>query len=305
MKVIYLMGAGHVGSTILDIVLGTHPHIESLGEISKFHRFGWLCDDNRKCACGASVYDCSFWLQVRQKWADMIGDDDVGRYLALQKRFEDSRSGWVRLLWSNYKPPSEFTEYMRKTEALYEAVQQVSGKHYLVDSSLSPRRAYVLAMNPHIDLYLIHYVRDGRGCIWSLKKPGKQTLTKVYTPAPAWRTTKYWITANLQSAWVFNSVREEKRQMIRYEDFVTDPAMTLKKLGAWLGEDLSCLVSGSTLKSGQVRHTVGGNRVRMQKDITIRRDFAWIEHLPEKDRQMFWRAAGWLAQRYGYLQHPS
>ena len=185
MKVIYLMGAGHVGSTILDIVLGTHPQIESLGEISKFHRFGWVRDDNRKCACGSSVYDCSFWSQVRQKWADMIGDDDVVRYVSLQRQFEDSRSGWARLLWNSYKPTFEFSEYMQKTEALYKAVQQVGGKPFLVDSSLTPRRAYALAMNPNIDLYLIHYLRDGRGCIWSLKKPGKQTLTKVYTPAPA------------------------------------------------------------------------------------------------------------------------
>jgi hypothetical protein len=300
------MGAGHIGSTVLDVVLGAHAHIESLGEISKFHRFGWTRDNNRRCACGLSVYECPFWLQVRKKWTDMVGGDDVERYLYLHRRFEDFRSAWARLLWNSYKPSAEFTEYMRKTEALYRAVQQVSGKHFLIDSSLTPRRAYALTMNPNIDLYLIHFVRDGRGGIWSLMKPGKKTLTKAYTPAPSWRTTKYWISANLQSAWVFNHVQGEKRQLIRYEDFVTNPSMVLNKIGDLVGEDLSRVVTGSTLRNpDQERHTVAGNRVRMQKDIRIRADFAWMEHLPEKDRRVFWRMAGWLARRFGYMQHQT
>lgn len=304
MKIIYIMGAGHVGSTILDITISTQLYLESLGEISKFHQFGWVPDENRKCACGLSVYECSFWIQVRQKWADLIASDDAKRYLYLQKRFEGSRSGWVRLLWNKYKPSSEFAEYLQGTEALYKAVQQISGSPILVDSSLTPRRAYGLTLNPNIDLYLIHLVRDGRGIIWSLMKPGKKTLTKKYTPAPSWRTTRYWISANLQSAWAFNHVKEDKRRMIRYEDFVTNPSMVLEKIGALVGEDLSSLVTGSTLiHPNQDRHTVGGNRIRMQKDIRIKPDFAWLEQLPEKDRKLFWRMAGWLARQYGYKKH--
>jgi hypothetical protein len=43
----------------------------------------------------------------------------------------------------------------------------------------------------------------------------------------------------------------------------------------------------------------------MQKDIRIKADFAWMEHLPEKDRLMFWRTAGWLARRFGYRQNQT
>ncbi|UCC50641.1 MAG: hypothetical protein JSV68_16210 [Anaerolineaceae bacterium] len=306
MKIIYIMGAGHIGSTILDIAISNHLCLESLGEISKFHRFGWMPDDNRKCACGLSVFECPFWMQVRKIWADLMAYDDAERYINLQEQIEGSRYGWVRLLWNNFRLTSDFTEYMRGTEALYRAVQQVSGSPFLVDSSLSPRRAYGLTLNPRIDLYLIHLVRDGRGIIWSLKKPGKKTLTKVYKPAPSWRTSRYWITANLQSAWVFNHVKEDKRQMIRYEDFVTSPSTILDKIGTLVGEDLSGLVTGSTLvHPNQDRHTVGGNRIRMQKDIRIRPDFAWLEHLPEKDRKLYWGMAGWLARQYGYKKHQT
>jgi hypothetical protein len=305
-KIIYITGAGHTGSTILDMAISAHPSIESLGEISKFHRFGWVPNDNRKCACGLTVYGCPFWTQVRKEWLDLIADGDSERYMKLEKQFEDTRSGWLWFLQNNYKPSTEFADHLRGTEALYEAVQKVSGSPILVDSSLNPRRAYGLTLNPNIDLHLIHLVRDGRGIIWSLKKPGKKTLTKEYIPAPSWRTTRYWITANLQCAWVFKHVKEDKRLTIRYEDFVTNPAMILDRVGTLIGEDLSGRVTdGSLVRSQKERHTVAGNRARMQKEIRVKPDFAWLENLPEKDRKLYWQMAGWLAQRYGYKKHQT
>lgn len=300
------MGAGHIGSTILDLVLSSHPQIESLGEVSKFHGYGWLPDDNRQCACGLSVYDCHFWTQVRQKWTDFTGNEDAQRFMYLQLHFERKLSAWGRLLWNKFTRTSEFDEYLQGTEAMYRAIQQTGGKKYLVDSSLTPKRAFAQSMNPNIDLYLIHLVRDGRGVIWSLMKPDKKIPAKVYIPAPPQHTTRYWISANLQSAWVFRNVEQKKRKLIRYEDFATNPAFVLSEIGELIGEDLSGLIEDTKLTNiNQVRHTVGGNRVRFQKDedIQIRPDFAWMENLSEKDRRVFWRRAGWLARRFGYIQH--
>jgi len=306
-KVVYIMGAGHIGSTILDIVMGTYPQLESLGEVWKFHRYGWEQDDNRKCSCGMSVYECPFWSQVRNEWADMVGGKNAQKHLKLQKMFEGSRSGWLRLLRNRPgKYTSEFLEYSQGIEALYRAIQKVGGREFLIDSSLSPRRAYALTLNPNIDLNLIHLVRDGRGVIWSLKKPGKKTLTKVYKPAPASGTIKYWITANLQSAYVFNRVQPAKRQLIRYEDFVINPSRVLSQIGNWIGVDLSREVTASDLNqfSGE-RHTVGGNRIRMQKVFRIKPDFAWMEKLSDRDRSLFWWLAGWLAKQFNYKRHQT
>lgn len=305
MRVVYVTGAGHIGSTILDIVLGNHPHIQGVGEVSKVHRSGWVVDTRRKCACGASVAECAFWPRVRARWAAALGGDDVERYVYLQERFERHRSAWPRLLWNRFRPSPEFREYLYKTRVLYEAIRDVSGRSVIVDSSLTPRRAYALTLNPDIDLSLIHLVRDGRGVIWSLKKPNKKTLTKVYRPAPSWRTTRYWISANLQSAWVFGRVPEEKRQRIRYEDFVTNPSMILHRIGSLVGEDMSALARAITSRQGiRAGHTVGGSSVRMSTDIHLTPDFAWRDLLPARDRRIFWLMAGWLAQHYGYSQQP-
>ena len=94
--------------------------------------------------------------------------------------------------------------------------------------------------------------------------------------------------------------------LIRYEDFATNPSNVLNQIGEMIGEDLSGLIKDTKLtNTNQPRHTVGGNRVRFQKDedIRIRPDFAWMDNLSEKDRRVFWRRAGWLARRFGYIQH--
>ena len=191
MKVIYIMGAGHIGSTILDILLGAHPNIEGVGEVSKLHRSGWLCHDKRRCACGLSVNECPYWPKVRRTWADIVGGDEVARHVYLQKRFERSRSAWPRLVCNSFAVSANFIEYIYHVEALYQAIKLIGGKAAVVDSSLTPRRAYALTLSHKIDLRLIHLVRDGRGCIWSLMRPGKRIVTKPFIPAPSWRTTRY------------------------------------------------------------------------------------------------------------------
>ena len=41
MKVVYIMGLWRSGSTLLDIVLGNHQSIESVGELRNLPIVGW------------------------------------------------------------------------------------------------------------------------------------------------------------------------------------------------------------------------------------------------------------------------
>jgi hypothetical protein len=307
MKILYLMGAGHVGSTVIDVVIGAHPRIESLGEAWKLPGAWADPGSERVCACGTAIRACAFWREARGVWAELVGDDDVARYVTSMGRFEGSRSAWPRLLQSQLRPTTEFLEYLRRNRALYEAVRRVGGKPMVVESSLSPRRAYVLATTPGIELYLVHLVRDGRGVIWSHQNPAKQAVRKSFRPAPAWQTTRYWVSANLQSAYVYSRLPPERRLRLRYEDFATDPDAALVRLGRFVGEDLSGLLTPDRAirQPAPVRHTPGGNRVRLMKEVQVRKDFGWMEHLPAKDRALFWLCAGWLARSYGYERDPS
>ena len=309
MKILYLMGAGHVGSTVIDVVIGAHPRIESLGEAWKLPMAWADRASDRVCACGAPIGDCAFWREARKVWAEEVGDDDVARYVALMRRFDGSGNAgaWPRMLRSRLRPTAEFKEYVRRNRALYEAVVRVGGKSTIVESSLSPRRAFVLASTPGIDLHLVHLVRDGRGVIWSHRNPAKHAVRKSFRPAPTRHITRYWITANLQSAYVYSRLPPERRLRLRYEDFATDPDAALVRLGRFVGEDLSGLLTPDRAirQPAPVRHTPGGNRVRLMKEVQVRKDFGWMEHLPAKDRALFWLCAGWLARSYGYERDPS
>jgi hypothetical protein len=86
-KVLYITGLGRSGSTILDVVLGNHPHIESVGEVTRLIRTGWVSRKSLRgidpkrlrrplCTCGKrldvpEVEDaeevCPFWSRVRHR----------------------------------------------------------------------------------------------------------------------------------------------------------------------------------------------------------------------------------------------
>jgi hypothetical protein len=293
---------------VIDVVIGAHPRIESLGEAWKLPLAWADPKSDRVCACGAPIADCAFWREARKAWGERVGDDDVARFVALMRRFDGSGNAlaWPRMLRSRLHPGAEFREYARRNLALYEAVAQVGGKPVIVESSLSPRRAFVLAATPGIDLHLVHVVRDGRGVIWSHKNPAKAALRKSFEPKTTRHVTRYWLTANLQSAFVFAHLRPERRLRLRYEEFVSDPQTALARLGAFVGEDLSGLLTPERAirQPAPQRHTPGGNRVRLQKEVQVRQDFGWMDQLPAADRAFFWRWAGWLARRYGYSREP-
>lgn len=86
-KVLKITGLGRSGSTILDVVLGNHPDIESVGEASNLIRNGWISRESLRgipkdrlrrptCTCGkrldvlyvdAPDEACPFWSSVRRE----------------------------------------------------------------------------------------------------------------------------------------------------------------------------------------------------------------------------------------------
>lgn len=60
MKILYIAGRGHSGTTALDIALGSNPEFVSCGEISSGvgrHPLG-------ACSCGKHTDECSFWASI-------------------------------------------------------------------------------------------------------------------------------------------------------------------------------------------------------------------------------------------------
>ena len=332
-KVLKITGLGRSGSTILDIVLGNHPRIESVGEVTRLIRTGWISreslhgiDQKRLrrpiCTCGkrldvlyvdAPDEACPFWSSVRREWVERTDGDGIQSYPKLQNDFELKRR-WSRygldplprLLYEKRRPSAPFRSYARLTRAFFESIRAVSGKPIIVDSSKSPVRAFAFGMIPGIDLYVIHLVRDGRGVITSLRKTFKKDLQAGimwdHEGKSMWKTIVRWIVLNLVSEWVCIQLGPKRTIRLRHEDFVADPKTALERIGSLIELDLTnvadAAASGEPMRAG---HNIGGNRTKKSGTITLQPNAEeWKTALSPTEQRLSWMSMGWLMRRYGY-----
>lgn len=303
LRIVYIVGAGRSGSTVLDTVLGNHPEAVSVGELSNVHRSAWI--NNEFCACGTPAMDCEFWSEVRDRWLSATPGASVEEYLRLRDRFERFRSGalWRTEAASLFRSVAA-RRYLEQTRTLLESIATASGRRVIVDSSKTPLRARWLARLPGIELSLVHLVRDSRAVAWSRKKALARDVEAGVqhdlASRPAWYSVVYWTVSNLLAARLRRRMGD-RGVLVRYEDFVEDPATELMRIGDACG--LDCTTLATSLAAGDsfsVGHTVAGNRLRMAGAVRLKPDWDWIERLPEADSRTCWRLSGWLMKQYDY-----
>ena len=56
--IIYIMGAGRSGTTVLATFLGNNKEIQNIGEM---HQFFENLDEKKECSCGNLLTECEFW----------------------------------------------------------------------------------------------------------------------------------------------------------------------------------------------------------------------------------------------------
>jgi hypothetical protein len=335
-KVLKITGLGRSGSTILDVVLGNHPQIESVGEVGNLGRNGWISRESLRginpkrlrrpiCTCGkrldvlyvdAPDEACPFWASVRREWVERTDPASIESYPKLQNDFE-LKSRWPRLLYEKRRPSAAFRSYAGLTRAFFESIRAVSGKPVIVDSATVPIRTFALGMTPGIDLYAVHLVRDGRGVITSHRKTFEEDLQAgirgEHKGNSMWKTLVRrrvlylaslvrWIVKNLASEWVCTQLGPKRAIRLRYEDFVADPRSALERIGSLLELDLREVAdAASSGKPMQAGHNVGGNRTKKSGIITLRPDDEeWKRTLSPTEQRLSWMFIGWLMRRYGY-----
>jgi hypothetical protein len=305
-NVVYILGAGRSGSTLLNRILGNHPNIIGAGEM--IHFSDPFIDDSH-CSCGLQIPACPFWSEVYRRWKEQLGSDGITDYQKLQPHFEQYTHphhkrgffeginrffiGMPRLLKERRNPSIDFQRYAEQTQTLFEHIRSVSGVKFIVDSSKYPFRAFAFSLMPRINLYVIHLVRDGRGVAWSHKKQTRD-------PLPVWRSTESWGRNNLMSNWVRKQLVPERTLLCRYEDVVLKPAETLGKIGLLIGQDFTSVTEDlREARPLPVTHTFAGNTMRMSSIIQLKPDTAWKENLSPQELQIFNVMAGWLNRQYG------
>lgn len=314
LKIIYVIGTGRNGSTLLDVVLGNSQNIQSAGEL---YNAVSVWKKNKLCSCGVEVSNCDFWSRVRKRLEEALDTLDLEKMSGILRRFERGSMSLLSLELHKIARPDSFAQYTRFLKELYTAASNVSGKPILVDSSKNPFRGYGLLNVFGGNVYFVHLVRDGRGQMWSWmktgiippfgihikkKKVGEDKAADGYYWWTPWLYTVAWLAYSLLSSFVIWKAGQKKSIRIQYEDFLKDPSDHIRRIGELVKEDLSDLDQLVSRKEPlRIDHLIAGNRLRMNKQLSIKLpDEEWRTRLHVKYKKVFWLIGGWLARSYGY-----
>lgn len=255
-KVIYVMGAGRSGSTILGVTLGNCEGWFFAGELDKWLLMSGISMHERD-APEDHHRDRELWSGVREDVAaapDMFGREARRCIEHSTSLFRLDKLAVRRRLRPRYRPLSE---------KLYRSVGKRTGAGHLVDSSHLPLRAFQLQSMKGIELYLLFLVREPRGVVASWDRRGlpEPRFSMLATNAYLWLT-------NLLSAFVFLRHPRRRRLFVRYEDFLAKPEAVLADILACAGSDAR-IPNLDSLATGSPYH---GNRLIFYERVSLRRE---------------------------------
>lgn len=298
-KVIYVAGMPRSGSTILGRLLGELPGAVHVGELGLFTtpKFQAIAG----CECRQSVAGCGFWQAVYE----CAGGFDSAELEALQATRSRYRLRTLPRLLLPKTPEQKrrLDDYLAALGRLYAAVQKVSGARVIVDGSKDPLYGYLLSLVPSVDLQVVHLVRDSRAVAFShqrFKKYSPHRADSRHLPRSApWLTALSWSATTL----LLGAARSPRPALLRYEDFVADPAGAIRRLWEQTGEPLPQTDSLSEpVLHLQQGHTVAGNPDRYQSEVQIKPDVEWQAKMPVSARRMVTALTWPLLLRLGYFK---
>jgi len=289
--VVYIVGAGRSGSTLLERMLGAFPGYVNVGElVGLFHR---TVTQDERCGCGQPFSACPFWRAVGEQALGGWTPERVAELARLKGRVARQRH-LPRLVLPRLATPDqarELARYGEVHERLYRRAAEQAGASVVVDASKGPAPALALRRAPGLDLRVLHLVRDVRGVAHSWSKPdverphATQDRHRHMAEFSAARTAGRWLRVEAEALAMTSLARHAAT--VRYEDLVAEPGPTLQRALGDLGLPVPAQVDhvrGSVVTLG-ASHGIGGNPSRFQLgDVRLRVDEAWREHLGRRDR---------------------
>ena len=301
--VLFIAGAARSGSTLLDRVVGMHDGFCSSGELM----FIWQRSlrENQLCGCGAPFHECDFWSAVCEQ-AFGVQPGEVDEQIAESLKEAVDCKWRIPYMALPHLPPRspELLAYGGLVERLYGAIRSVSEARVIVDSSKDPRHGLMLSKLPHIELHVVHLVRDPRGVAFSWKRvrrrPEIHWQVQNMQIKQVWGSASRWTTHNLVAEMLAASAASYRR--VRYEDFVAEPVATLERVLApyrW-SAPADGKVSGREVML-EPAHTMSGNPMRFHVGgLKLRLDEEWRRAMPRRERLSVLATTWPLLGRYGY-----
>jgi hypothetical protein len=245
-KVLYVIGAGRSGSTILGIALGNCEGVFYAGELDK-----WLRRSGTPPLGGEERE--RFWERVREQID--VEDELLGK---AARPLEQSMALMRVRTWGLQRRLAG--PYRRFSSSLYRTIARTAGATHVVDTSHFPRRARQLQKTPGIELHLLFVVRDPQSVVASW---GRDDVIEPQFSVTA--TNAYlWLTYLLALA-VFLRQPRRRRLLVRHEEFLADPEGVIGDILARSGGE-SPMPDFQALRTGI---PFQGNRVAREEVVAL------------------------------------
>lgn len=263
--VLYILGYGHSGSTLLNSILATSNNVFSAGEIINFENKKKFVRNNDNsfrsfCDCGKKIDNCDFWKSIYNKY-EHSNFTSKNSLLVYIKLFLNS---FFNIKFKKFEKGSNDFSFL---EDILSTSQKKYGKNIsiIVDSSKSLERLNILYSNPEIDLKVIFLTRDGRAVVNSLQKKNEFF---IYT------FIKWFLNNFLMSRYVKKKIKSDNLMNLSYDLFAKDPHRYIdlinRKFGLLIDKD-SYVEKVNSIQF----HNLGGNSSRKKKFIGVRYDQSW------------------------------
>lgn len=305
-NVVSILGAGHSGSTLLDMVCGTLPSVFSMGEVEHFAwqvwRDGGMCELGEDiCTCGQPLKDCFIWGRVLDLYSQIHGVDYSKKPLSMQLNIIDKighanrsidrkiirelyaqinassfNSHLKRAFWLPYK------NRIKRNLSFFDCVHQVTSCDWLVDSTKDiVRYAALKSQCDHLKPIIL--IRDAKGIASSAIKWNIDPV----------RYLDAWLKMYNQRIMPILARDIEEVLVISYDELAANFQQVRSDIASYLQVELT---QPPGVLRGADYHLVAGNPMRFKKEIKIEYDASWKKRL--NDNQIK------LAQSYNNRLHP-
>ena len=304
LKLLFIGGLGRSGSTLIERLLNELPSMFAVGETIHVWERGVQAEE--RCGCGEPFVDCPHWTAVGNKafggWDNVDLDDVIGLRWSVDRSRRLPMIEYASRTGSVSDEQSRYLSYLRRV--LHGSSSVAGTPAVLLESSKHVSTAALLALDPTIDLRILHLVRDPRGVAYSWTKQVHRPETDgdLMPTYSHQRTARRWVTDNL----AFEALAQRVPSIqLRYEDFLEGPGPALEAITELVDLDPASIdlsfLDGRTATLTSPMHSVAGNPLRFGGDVVeLRLDDAWRQQLSRRQQALITGITSPLLLRYGY-----
>lgn len=258
-KIIYLIGAGRSGTTLLEIILGNGKGIFNCGELNRFPEYDGLPKLRED---GDPKYD--FWKNIKGK---LLRKHDLNHQTQYHKEFE-YHGGFFKTFFSgkNSKNREDYYSFLKEQYlTIFDSIQE----KIITDSSKYPLRGFHLSQALPYEISYIYIKRDPAAVVRSFGKGDVEQSAKHWILANA-----YYFFVNFLCSITTRKLRKKYRVVeIKYEDLLEKPEQTLDFIQESIDIDLSDAIQKiKNNESLNVGFLFDGNRIRLNDTIKLKRN---------------------------------